>query len=83
MMKARSGDGEDEPNARGSALIKGASSGIGAIYADRLAKCGHDLIPVTRGRIEILPQRCRVAACIVCKPSHAVSRQRDDMMIVS
>lgn len=66
--------------ANGTFLITGASDGIGAVYADRLARRGHDLILVARraDRLEALAERLEAETGVTVETLSAdLSRPED------
>jgi short-subunit dehydrogenase len=65
----------------GTALITGASSGIGAIYADRLARRGYDLILVARdeARLKTLAERLRAETGVAVDVLKADLTDRTDL----
>lgn len=67
-----------------SVLITGASTGIGATYADRFAHRGHDLVLVARNRkrLEALAARLRQEAGVAVEIIQADLTQAADLAVV-
>src|SRR3954468_14921369 len=67
---------------KGTALITGASTGIGAVYADRLAKRGYDLILVARdeARLNALADRLRADAGVKVEVIKADLTDKADLL---
>jgi len=65
----------------GTALITGASSGIGAVYADRLARRGYDLVLVARdeARMQTLSARLRGEAGVTIDLLRADLTKAEDL----
>ncbi|HEX7887509.1 MAG TPA: SDR family oxidoreductase [Phenylobacterium sp.] len=70
-----------DKNSKGAALITGASTGIGAVYADRLAKRGYDLILAARdeARLNTLATRLRAETGVKVEVIRSDLMVRDDV----
>ncbi|WP_449441033.1 MULTISPECIES: SDR family NAD(P)-dependent oxidoreductase [Pseudomonas] len=72
----------NSPQTQGTALVTGASSGIGAIYAERLAARGFDLLLVARDqeRLEVAASKLRAEHGVQVEVLKADLTQKDDVL---
>jgi uncharacterized protein len=66
---------------KGTALITGASTGIGAVYADRLARRGYDLILVARDKDRLNALAARLSAAYKVKIDVLAADLSDDAQL--
>jgi len=71
-------------SSKGTALITGASTGIGAVYADRLAKRGYDLILAARNidRLKELAARLARETGVKIEPVKIDLTNRSDLAVL-
>jgi short-subunit dehydrogenase len=72
----------NSPQTQGTALVTGASSGIGAIYAERLAARGFDLLLVARDeeRLQAAASKLRAEHGVQVEVLKADLTQKDDVL---
>ncbi|WP_236178033.1 MULTISPECIES: SDR family NAD(P)-dependent oxidoreductase [Pseudomonas] len=72
----------NSPKSQGTALVTGASSGIGAVYAERLAARGFDLLLVARDqeRLESTASKLQDAHGVQVEVLKADLTQKDDVI---
>ena len=77
-------DSKETFMSKAAALITGASTGIGAVYAERLARRGHSLVLVARdkSKLEQLAERLRKDFGVVVDVLPADLTQPDELSVV-